>query len=198
MNAPSGQDLLKKKLGGRNIYLVGMMGSGKTCTGPYLARGLGYSWIDTDNVIEKVCAKSISQIFEFEGEEGFRVVESQVLQEIGQHHSLIVATGGGLVTKSANWGVLHQGIVVWLDPGISRLLARLQANPGSRPLFKKDNPIEDFKSLYHQRERFYFEADLHLKVEEEDPEEVAKQIFLHLPAILSSPNDPGAPQTIAR
>jgi len=198
MTELSSPNSLKQRLGGRNIYLVGMMGSGKSSTGPYLAEGLGYGWVDSDKVIEEVCGQSISTIFDAEGEQGFRIVETQVLNEIGQHHTLIVATGGGLVTKSENWGVLHQGIVVWLDPGVTSLLQRLRANPGERPLFQRDNPVDAFKLLYTQREKFYVEADLHVEVGEEDPEGVAKQILLKLPSIIRSSNDPGAPQTIAR
>ena len=127
---------LGQRLGGRNLYLVGMMGSGKSSTGPYLAKELSYGFVDSDKVIEEVCGQSISVIFDQEGEEEFRLVESKVLNAIGQRHSLVVATGGGLVTRAENWGVLHQGIVVWLDPGQDRLFNRLASNPGGRPLFQ--------------------------------------------------------------
>ena len=94
----STQKNLKEKLGGRNIFLIGMMGSGKSHTGPDLARLINYAFVDTDDVIEKASKQTIAEIFEKEGEKVFRDLEKQVLKEISQHHSLVVATGGGLVT----------------------------------------------------------------------------------------------------
>ncbi|HJL68124.1 MAG TPA: shikimate kinase, partial [Prochlorococcaceae cyanobacterium Gl_MAG_24] len=102
---------LKQRLGGRNLYLVGMMASGKSITGRPLAQQISYGYIDTDAVIEQLAGRAIPQIFSEEGEEVSRAMESQVLNAIGQRHSLVVSTGGGIVTKPENWGVLHQGIV---------------------------------------------------------------------------------------
>ncbi len=189
---------LRQWLGGRNLYLVGMMGSGKSCTGPYLAKELDYSFVDTDKVIEKASGQSISLIFEQDGEKAFRDIESQVLSAIGQRHSLVVATGGGLVTRSENWGILHQGIVIWLDPGLDRLLLRLKSDPGDRPLLNNDDPLGALESLFIQREKFYLEADLHLQVVNEDPAAVAKLILNSLPSILRDSEGPNALQTTAR
>ena len=72
---------LKEKLGGRNIFLIGMMGSGKSQTGPVLAKMINYAFVDTDDVIEKASKQSISSIFEKDGEKVFRDVEKQVLKE---------------------------------------------------------------------------------------------------------------------
>ena len=110
-SAPS----LKQRLSGRSLYLVGMMGSGKTSTGRPLAERLGYGFVDADAVVEQAAGCTIPDIFENEGEPGFRALESQVLNAISQRHSLVVATGGGVVTRPENWGLLHSGIVVWLD-----------------------------------------------------------------------------------
>ncbi len=188
--------LLKQRLGGRNLYLVGMMGCGKTSTGPHLADGLGYGFVDADKVIEQVCGESIGMIFEKEGEQGFRTVETQVLNAIGQRHSLVVATGGGLVTKTENWGVLHQGIVIWLNPDREKLLTRLQSDPGNRPLLM-NKTHQSVEALLAEREKFYVEADLHVKVLDEGPADVANLIMHKLPPILSDPEDPSAPQTTA-
>ena len=189
--------LLKQRLGGRNLYLIGMMGSGKSSTGPHLAKELAYGFVDSDQVIEQVVGTSISMLFEKDGEEGFRTVETQVLNAIGQRHSLVVATGGGLVTKPENWGVLHQGIVIWLDPTTEQLFVRLKADSVDRPLLKKQNPRSVLEALFLERKKFYLEADLHLKVVDEAPSEVAKKILNVLPSILSKPVDPCAPQTTA-
>ena len=189
--------LLKQRLGGRNLYLIGMMGSGKSSTGPHLAKELAYGFVDSDQVIEQVVETSIPMIFEKDGEEGFRTVETQVLNAIGQRHSLVVATGGGLVTKPENWGVLHQGIVIWLDLAIEQLFVRLKADPADRPLLKKQNPRSVLEALFLERKKFYLEADLHLKVADEAPYEVVKQTLKMLPSILSEPEAPYAPQTTA-
>jgi len=188
---------LQQRLGGRNLYLVGMMGSGKSASGPHLAKELGYGFVDSDKVIEQVCGESIPIIFEKEGEKGFRTVENQVLNTIGQHHSLVVATGGGLVTQSENWGVLHQGIVIWLDLAIDQLCLRLQSDPGDRPLLKTKNPRSVLEKLLNEREKFYLEADLHLKINNESSDEVTQKILQALPAILSEPEGLNGQQTTA-
>ena len=127
---------LKQRLSGRSIYLIGMMGSGKTSTGRPLAKRLGYGFVDADAVIEQAAGCSIPAIFERDGEAGFRAIERQVLNTISQRHSLVVATGGGVVTTPENWGQLHSGIVVWLDVDRGQLLALLRADSTLRPLLQ--------------------------------------------------------------
>ncbi len=187
---------LKQRLAGRNLYLIGMMGCGKSSTGPHLADLLGYAFIDSDQLIEKVSGRSIPEIFQEDGEIEFRNLEKQVLNVIGQRHSLVVATGGGLVTIPENWGILHQGIVIWIDPGRERLLARIQADAGKRPLLETQSPVTSFDELHTARQQFYAEADMHLHVGEVSEKEVAMKIIESLPSILSDPAAPGAPQTI--
>ena len=197
MNSSLNSQPLSQVLAGRNIYLIGMMGSGKSKTGPILAQEIAYSFVDIDILIEKLIGKSIEKIFESEGEQAFREIESKVLQEIGQHHSLIVATGGGVVLSSENWGVLHQGIVVWIDPGQERLLSRLKLDPIKRPLLQKSENLESaFGLIWSKRKPLYAEADLHVTVKDELPDQVAKKILMELPLILNSHQDLNAQQTI--
>lgn len=177
---------LKQILGGRNLYLIGMMGSGKTLTGPCLAQNIDYGFVDSDEVIEKVANQSIGEIFQEDGEKSFRDIETKVLKEIGKHYSLVVSTGGGVVTRPENWGVLHQGIIIWIDPGRDRLWERLQADAFKRPLLLSDNPRASFDTLNNKREPLYKEADLRISVGDESPEDVAKQIMNKLPSILTS------------
>jgi len=197
MTCSFGSEMLGSRLGGRNLYLVGMMGSGKSSTGPHLAQELSYGFVDSDKVIEEVYGEPIQIIFEREEEEGFRLLESQVLNAIGQCHSLVVATGGGIVTQTENWGVLHQGIVVWIDPGCHRLFTRLESDPGGRPLLQKNDSFDNFEALLIAREKFYVEADLHLKVTDENPLQVANEIVMKLSSILRPPEDLSAQQTIS-
>ena len=187
MNESPAPHPLMQRLGGRNLYLVGMMASGKSSTGRPLAEQLSYGFVDTDAVIEQLAGQPIPKIFSEEGEEGFRAMESQVLNAIGQRHSLVVATGGGIVSKPENWGVLHQGIVIWLNPGREELLRRLHADSGKRPLLQTEDPEAAFDCLFAERQPLYCEADLHMEVRAEEPDGIALKIIEFLPQLLSPP-----------
>ena len=178
---------LKEKLGGRNIFLIGMMGSGKSQTGPVLAKMINYAFVDTDDVIEKASKQSISSIFEKDGEKVFRDVEKKVLKEISQHHSLVIATGGGLVTLPENWGILHQGIVIWLDLDLKRSIKRLESDKKKRPLLIGDDLAGNFSQILESRKPIYLESDLRIEVEDQSPYEVATMIAECLPSILIDP-----------
>ena len=168
---------LKQRLSGRSIYLIGMMGSGKTSTGRPLAKRLGYGFVDADAVIEQAAGCSIPAIFERDGEAGFRAIERQVLNTISQRHSLVVATGGGVVTTPENWGQLHSGIVVWLDVDRGQLLARLRADSTLRPLLQQPDPEAALDTLLQQRRPLYGEADLTVVINDETAEAVADGIL---------------------
>ena len=187
MAVRSTPETLKEKLGGRNIFLIGMMGSGKSQTGPVLAKMINYAFVDTDDVIEKASKQSISSIFEKDGEQVFRDVEKTVLKEISQHHSLVIATGGGLVTLPENWGILHQGIVIWLDLDLKRSIKRLESDQKKRPLLIGDDLAENFSQIYESRKPIYLESDLRIEVEDQSPYEVATMVAEHLPSILIDP-----------
>tara|TARA_Y100001968_G_scaffold266413_1_gene255911 strand:- start:12376 stop:12969 length:594 start_codon:yes stop_codon:yes gene_type:complete len=195
MNDQLSSSSLKDLLGGRNLYLIGMMGSGKSLTGPLLAKEMGYGFVDSDQVIEKVAKSSISEIFAKEGEIGFRDIESKVLKEIGQLYSLVVATGGGVVMRPENWGVLHQGVVIWIDPGRNELLARLKLDNSPRPMLNENDPISAFDQIYQDRQLLYKEADLKILVVDESPKNVALKILNNLPSILIDSGNLSSQQT---
>ncbi len=178
---------LKQRLSGRSIYLIGMMGSGKTSTGRPLAERLGYGFVDADAVVEQAAGCTIPEIFEKDGEPGFRALESQVLNAISQRHSLVVATGGGVVTQAENWGLLHSGIVVWLDVMQDELLKRLKADATVRPLLMAPDPEAELETLLNQRRPLYAEADLTVVVNDETPDAVADGILQLLPQLLQDP-----------
>ena len=148
-------DLLR----GVNIYLVGMMGVGKTTVGRILARELKYRFFDTDELIVRVANQSIAEIFERDGEEAFRELETKVLGELCAYQNSVVATGGGIVTRSSNWGKMHYGIVVWLDVSVDRLYDRLRSDT-ARPLLREGELKSKLQSLLSDRERFYTQADV--------------------------------------
>ena len=179
---------LRQRLGGRSLYLIGMMGSGKTSTGRPLAERLGYGFVDADAVIEQAAGCTIPEIFERDGEAGFRELESQVMSAICQRHSLVVATGGGVVTQRKNWGLLHSGIVIWLDVMRDQLLARLRADATERPLLQTPDPEAALDDLLAQRKPLYAEADLTVVIAQEDPATVADGILQLLPGLLKDPH----------
>ena len=178
---------LKQRLGGRSLYLVGMMGSGKTSTGRPLAERLGYGFVDADAVIEQAAGCTIPEIFEQNGESRFRALETQVLSAISQRHSLVVATGGGVVTQSQNWGLLHSGIVIWLDVERDQLLKRLRADETPRPLLRRTDPEAAMDALLEERRPLYAAADLTVVIDDESPEVVADGILQLLPGLLRDP-----------
>jgi shikimate kinase len=175
---------LRQRLEGLNLYLVGMMGSGKSTAGRHLADLLGYRFLDADTSIEQVAGRSIPDLFASEGESGFRALEAAVLNQIASWHSLVVATGGGVVTRPENWGQLHQGVVIWLDAPDALLLERLSSDPTPRPLLQADDPAARLATLLAERRPLYAQADLHILQDGRPADQVASQILEALPGVL--------------
>ncbi|MBD0267718.1 MAG: shikimate kinase [Cyanobacteria bacterium Co-bin8] len=150
-------------LKGTNLYLIGMMGAGKSTTGMRLARDLGYRFFDTDALIEKAMGQSVAEIFEDQGEADFRQMETQVLSQLAAYTRLVVATGGGIVTQQMNWSYLQHGVVIWLDVPLNLLEQRLQGDAG-RPLLQRPDWPQTLQTLQSQREPLYAQADLRLTV----------------------------------
>jgi shikimate kinase len=175
---------LRQRLEGLNLYLVGMMGSGKSSAGRHLAELLGYRFLDADSSIEQVAGRSIPELFASEGEAGFRDLEAAVLNQIASWHSLVVATGGGVVIRPENWGQLQQGVVIWLDAPDALLLERLSADPTPRPLMQSADPVARLAELMTQRRPLYAQADLHIVQDGRSADQVAEQILEALPGVL--------------
>lgn len=148
-------------LQGKPIFLVGMMGAGKTTLGRTLARKLGWEFIDLDHELESRCGVPVATIFEIEGEQGFRKRESMLLDEVTQRNNIIVATGGGAILNPNNRQHLKQrGIVVYLRADAKELFRRVEFDR-KRPLLQTNNPKQSLKDLLNQREPLYMEtADL--------------------------------------
>jgi len=189
MTHPTHGDLARR-LEGLNLYLVGMMGTGKSAVGRPLAAALGYRFLDADTSVERVAGRSIPELFAEVGEPGFRDLETAVLGQIASWHSLVVATGGGVVTRPENWGHMQQGVVVWLDAPPELLLSRLAADPSPRPLLQTADPESQLSSLLSQRQRLYAQADLHIRQAGEPIEQVAEAVLAQLPTILKQRQAP--------
>ena len=171
-------------LKGVNLYLIGMMGSGKTTVGRLLAQQLSYRFFDTDAVIEQATAQSISQIFAESGEAVFRQLETQVLAQLSSRKNLAIATGGGIVLERSNWSYLHHGIVVWLDVPIDQLHQRLQQDQ-TRPLLQDTDLVQKLQTLLDQRQKLYAQADVRVIVAEgETPEDIAIRTLAEIKKVL--------------
>lgn len=131
-----------ENLQGTSLFLVGMMGTGKSTVGKMLSQALGYCFFDTDALIEQLAGKTIADIFADDGEADFRALETEVLQEIAPFARCVVSTGGGAVCKSQNWGHMNTGVSVWLD-GAPTLLAQRVVNDSNneRPLAAVDGAV---------------------------------------------------------
>lgn len=125
-NAVSAEDadriyhLLQREM--ENIILIGMPGCGKSTIGPLVAQALKKEFVDADLLIEELAGISIPQIFQTEGDAGFRALETRVLEDIGKKSGLVIATGGGCVTQARNYPLLHQnGRILWLQRDLDKL-----------------------------------------------------------------------------
>jgi shikimate kinase len=182
--APPTHQELAQRLQGLNLYLVGMMGAGKSAVGRPLADALGYRFVDADTVLEGATGRTIPEIFASDGEAEFRQLETAVLGQISGWHSLVVATGGGVVTRPENWGHMRQGVVVWLDAPAQLLLTRLGSDTTPRPLLQVDDPGSRLRQLLAERQPLYAQADLHVCQRQEQPPQVAQLVLEALPGIL--------------
>ena len=140
------------------LVLVGLPGSGKTTVGRQLARRLRIPFIDSDHVIEQRLGCSIRTFFELEGEEAFRDVESQVLDELSEHFQGVLSTGGGSVLRPLNRERLHQrGLVFYLRASPDEVFRRLR-HDRNRPLLQVDDPMKKLRDLFQARDGLYREA----------------------------------------
>jgi shikimate kinase len=142
----------------RNIYLVGLMGAGKTTVGRQLARRLGRDFLDSDHEIVERTGVPVSTIFEIEGEEGFRRRERQAIAELAAMPGIVLATGGGAVLNPENRRNLRDtGWVVYLNVPPALLYERTR-HDRSRPLLRVADPLARLEELYALRDPLYRET----------------------------------------
>ena len=188
-----------------SIIFVGLPGSGKTTIGRQLGRRLGLPFVDSDHVIEHQLGCSIREFFAREGEDSFRDVEQQVLDELTQSHAGVIATGGGAVLREANRRHMHErGHVIYLRSAPEDVFRRVRHDT-ARPLLQVEDPLARLRSLFEARDPLYREA-AHFVIETGRPSVatlvnmIIMQLELagHLPGRVegptaSSPNAPAAP-----
>lgn len=176
--------MITPSLQGLSIFLIGMMGSGKSTVGKALARHLSYHFVDTDALIERITQQAIADIFQTQGEDSFREIESQTLSELAAYLRCVIATGGGAVLKPMNWSYLRQGLVIWLDAPVELLAHRLQLDT-RRPLLRTGDLKTTLAQIREQRLEFYRLADLTIPIQPgQSPKVIADSIIEEIPTVL--------------
>ncbi|MBU3693953.1 MAG: shikimate kinase [Rhodocyclaceae bacterium] len=166
------------------IFLVGLMGAGKSTIGKLLAREFGLDFVDSDHEIEARNGVPVATIFELEGEAGFRARERRVIGELTQRERIVLATGGGAVIDPDNRSDLAaRGLVIYLHARPESLFLRLR-NDRARPLLQTADPRTRLIQLYRQRDPWYREvADLVVETGRQSAGKLAR----HIVAQMSSP-----------
>jgi len=138
-----------------NIVIIGFMGCGKSSVGRRLATLTGHRLVDTDDLIVQSEGISIPEIFARVGEEGFRVIEKRVVEELVGVCGIVLSTGGGVILDEGNREALRKiGVVAWLDADPDVLFERAMRS-GRRPLLQTANPRERFDALLESRISIY-------------------------------------------
>ena len=143
-----------------NIILIGFMGSGKSSIGKQLSKHLQYDYIDTDDLMVSTTGKSIATIFETEGEDRFRALETEMLEELAMSSKkgFVLSTGGGIILSEQNRTILKSlGIVIWLNASADTLFERA-TRKSHRPLLDVEYPRRTFDQLLAKRLPLYQEA----------------------------------------
>ena len=164
-----------------NVFLVGPMGVGKTTIGRVLADLLGIEFYDSDREIEASTGADIPWIFDVEGESGFRIRETRMLEQLTQKKNIVLATGGGAVMSAENreW-LMARGVVVYLRAPISQQIERTSRDK-TRPLLQTPNPEEKIRELMNIREPLYQEvADIVVDTYRRNPKTVSQDICSQL------------------
>ena len=168
MNASSNSPF--RGLGGRNIFLIGFMGSGKTHWGKLWAANSGMSFYDLDNMIEDAVGKSVAEIFEEYNEDFFREKEKEMIRTFAEKDNCIVSCGGGTPCLNDNMQWMNDhGITVYLSATPKYIYDRVVEEKEKRPLLKRINEAEllfFIEQKLKQREEFYKQAQIILPVEE--------------------------------
>mmetsp|Transcript_47675 Transcript_47675/g.144150 ORF Transcript_47675/g.144150 Transcript_47675/m.144150 type:complete len:169 (-) Transcript_47675:230-736(-) len=136
-----------------------------------------YNFLDTDDIIEKATGMSIPEIFEAEGEDGFRDAESQILDSVHAYVRCVISTGGGTVCRIGNWSKLQTGMVIWLDVDPELILKRIEGDT-NRPLLQAEDPLQKLKDLLEERKEKYAQADIKIEVTEDMDENTVADLVV--------------------
>ena len=156
-----------------------MMGSGKSTVGKLIAKKLKMKFFDSDKLIEEDQGKTISEIFQAQGEPAFRVLEKSMIAKLANEKDAVIATGGGAPLAQENWQAFGQkGLVVWLKAKAESLHARLnQGGSKARPILKDSFSVEKISQILNERSPFYNKANFTIETDLLVPEETAEKII---------------------
>ncbi len=162
----------------KNIVLIGMMGAGKSTIGHLIDQKLkDFFYVDLDREIEKQAQKTIPEIFALFGEEGFRNLETEIVQKFSNYHNQVISTGGGVVEIYRNMELLKQnGVVFYLSASVKSLYERVKTS-NHRPLLQNENPQKSLEELVRHREPLYKKADFEIKTEKRELLEIVNEII---------------------
>lgn len=165
------------------IILIGFMGVGKTSVGKKLAKKLNFDFIDTDHKIELLEKKSISEIFEQDGEKYFRKLEHNVLEDLIKNDNIVISTGGGIITTKENFDILqYEEKVIFLDGSIKTIINNLHNEINKRPLLKgSENLSKKIEELLSVRyEKYRQVSDILIDINDKNIDEVISQILVYI------------------
>jgi len=162
----------------KNIYLIGMMGSGKSSSGRALAKLLSLAFVDLDELIVEQEGRSINDIFKAEGESYFRSLEHELLAGVARETDQVIATGGGIVLDPVNCEQMKDsGLVIYLKTGLDVLWERVKTKQ-DRPLLKGSDPKQMLANLYAKRSSLYEAvSDKVFLTDRKTPGRVAAEIY---------------------
>ncbi|MHB8685009.1 MAG: shikimate kinase [Dehalococcoidia bacterium] len=162
------------------IWLTGLMGTGKSRTARPLAAALDWQAIDVDEQIEQEAGERVREIFRHVGEAAFRAIESRVIARVAELSRVVVATGGGSVLAEANREAMHRGFVVCLDATpetIAQRILKSGAHISERPLLAGDDALGRIRELKAARQPLYEQADLVVATDDLTPDQCTHQIL---------------------
>lgn len=162
----------------KNVYLVGMMGSGKTTSGRALAKLLALPFVDLDDRIVERAGHSVNDIFKTEGESYFRNMETELLNQVAEKANQVVATGGGIVVDPPNRERMRStGLVIYLKTSLDILWERVKEKK-DRPLLQSSDPKKSLADLFYKRTPLYeSSSDKVFLTDRKSPEAVALEIY---------------------
>jgi 3-dehydroquinate synthase len=180
----------------RNIFLVGLMGAGKTTVGRALAKRLNKRFIDSDHEIEARTGVSIPLIFEIEGEASFRQREADVIRDLCGQSDIVLATGGGAVLRPDNRASLKSGgTVIYLRASVNSILQRT-SHDKNRPLLQTADPRRTIERLAREREPYYLEvADLVIETGRPNVQSLVQSILTRLAGTHAPPAERDHPHS---
>jgi shikimate kinase len=160
-----------------NVAMIGFMGTGKSLLGQMLARRWGWTFVDTDSLVEQKVGCSVAQIFQQFGEEYFRQQETEVLRELESRRELVIATGGGVPTRPENIRSLRRhALIVLLTADPQVILQRVQPIQTRPKLAASADPLAEIRRLLKERETAYACADICIDTSTLSPDEAVERI----------------------